>query len=301
MSRIPKSRIKWVAFAFFAFVGLVLFLLVLFPQLNVHHRGGVAFDVTLHGGGRALGFRHDGVGVDWDGGIPRMYTYIPDGPAWGRSAYSLKQIALAIRNYAECNGGRLPRAVTRDKTGQPLHSWRVQILPFLDRDIRKLKLDEPWNSPHNKNLLQNELIPERSYYISKPYRPYLGGEEDPWMTRYQVFVGPGTIFERDGLTLDDIPDGGANTILVVEAADPVPWSKPVDIIYSPDAPLPPLGGAYTKPIKNWLGRVIDRKPAFVAAFADGSTRLITSDTDEKVIRSLITRNGGEQIDWSKVK
>lgn len=123
--------------------------------------------------------------------------------------------------------------------------------------------------------------------------------DDPGLTRYQLFVGPGTAFERDGLTLEDIPDGLAETILVVEAGEPVPWSKPVDLVYSPDDALPPLGGVFSKPIK-WLDYEIKRKPGFVAAFADGSTRFIGHDVDEKVIRSLITRNGGETVDWSKV-
>jgi hypothetical protein len=34
-------------------------------------------------------------------------------------------------------------------------------------------------------------------------------------------------------------------------------------------------------------------------FADGSARFLVSDTDEVTIRSLITRNGGEEIDLSK--
>ena len=56
--------------------------------------------------------------------------------------------------------------------------------------------------------------------------------------RYQVFVGLGTAFEREDLVWADFPDGLAETILVVEAADPVPWSKPVDVAYSPALPLP---------------------------------------------------------------
>ena len=42
----------------------------------------------------------------------------------------------------------------------------------------------------------------------------------PGLTRYQVFVGPGTGFERPGLTLeDDFPDGLGNIMLAVEAAE----------------------------------------------------------------------------------
>jgi hypothetical protein len=32
-------------------------------------------------------------------------------------------------------------------------------------------------------------------------------------------------------------------ILVVEASEPVPWAKPIDLLYHPDEPLPPAGVA----------------------------------------------------------
>jgi hypothetical protein len=33
----------------------------------------------------------------------------------------------------------------------------------------------------------------------------------------------------------------SNTIAVVEAADAVPWTKPEELDYNPNGPLPPLG------------------------------------------------------------
>jgi hypothetical protein len=124
-------------------------------------------------------------------------------------------------------------------------------------------------------------------------------EEEISLARYQVFVGPGTAFERDGLTFEDFPDGLANTILVVEGGEPVPWSKPAELAYDPAKPLPALGGLYTKPV-HFLGYEVRRKPGFNALFADGTVRFIPSDTDETIIRALITRNGGELVDLSKL-
>jgi hypothetical protein len=217
---------------------------------------------------------------------------VRDGEAWVRSAVSLKEIAIALHNYHSVHD-HFPPAVVRDKNGQPLYSWRVLLLPYLEQDIlyRKFKLDEPWDSPHNSQFLEP---------TPKCYVPRFGGNNPPGMTRYQVFVGPGTVFEHDGLTLDDITDGTAETLLVVEAGDPVPWSKPEDLTYSPDVPLPSLGGVFTKPV-HFLGREIKRKPGFVAVFVDGTPRFIADDTDEVTIRSLITRNGGEKVDMSKLK
>ena len=88
-------------------------------------------------------------------------------------------------------------------------------------------------------------------------------------------------------------------MLVVEAAEAVPWTKPDDLAYAPDRPLPRLGLGLTKPVK-FLGRELRRKPGFNAAFADGSTRLLDAGTDEATLRALVTRNGGEAVDVSKL-
>ena len=62
-----------------------------------------------------------------------------------------------------------------------------------------------------------------------------------------MLVGKGTAFEgTQGLSLEnDFPDGTANTILVVEAGEAVPWTKPADLAYDPDGPLPPPGGVFS--------------------------------------------------------
>ena len=86
------------------------------------------------------------------------------------------------------------------------------------------------------------------------------------------------------------------TLLVVEAGDPVPWCRSLwDLAYSPDAPLPSLGGVFTKPVRlfcrTWKSSGSARFPS--PRLLDGSIQFITSDVDEATMRSLITRNGGE--------
>jgi hypothetical protein len=214
-----------------------------------------------------------------------------DGEGYVRSKVSLGQIGAALQAYQNENG-RLPPAVVYGKGGQPLYSWRVLLLPYLVEDdlYKQFHRDEPWDSPHNKPLL--EPIPTE-------YRPALGGDDGPGLTRYQVLVGPGTAFERDGLTWADFPDGLAGTLLVVEAGEAVPWSKPADLAYDPAGPLPPLGGVFTKPV-HFFCYELRREPGFNACFADGTTRFIAGKTGEKTIRALITRNGGEKIDVTRL-
>jgi hypothetical protein len=72
----------------------------------------------------------------------------------------------------------------------------------------------------------------------------------------------------------------------VEADDRVPWTKPQELTYSPQKPLPALGGHYNGD--------------FLVALADGSVRIVRKTTSETAIRAAITANGGEipPSDWT---
>jgi hypothetical protein len=208
--------------------------------------------------------------------LPCLQT-VSDGEGWQWSASNLKQIGLALRNYHDVYG-RLPPAATYDEAGRPLLSWRVLLLPFLEQQdlFGRFKPDEPWDGPHNKPLLEN---------IPRCYTLGVGSDDAPGMTHYQVFIGPGTAFGRGDLT----PDGPPDRVLVVEASDPVPWTKPAELAYSPDNPLPALGGLFQKPIHLWCYE-IGRRPGFSAVFADGEVRFVRGDTPERTVRSFISRD-----------
>jgi hypothetical protein len=209
---------------------------------------------------------------------------VPEGGARSQALNRVKCITLALHAYHDVHG-QLPPAVVRDKDGRPLYSWRVAILPYIEEYplYQKFKLDEPWDSPHNQALVAE--IP-RWYSHSGLTR------DPPGTTRFQVFVGTGTAFERPGLSLADFTDGTENTLLVVEAGTPVVWSAPTDLPYDPAAPLPPLGGVWHEDVM-FLCREVGSRPAFIAAFADGKVRLVRQSIGEQPLRAAITRNGGE--------
>jgi len=189
-------------------------------------------------------------------------------------ANNLKQLALAMQSYHDANG-RLPPAIVRGKDGKPLYSWRVLLLPFLDEDAlyKQFKLDEPWDSPNNIQLLTK---------MPRVFRDPSVSDSAASETVYQVLVGPKTAFENpDGLNMLSFTDGLANTILIVEAAKAVPWSRPDDLPSQPNGPLPGLGGHHVN--------------GFNAVFADGSVHFIPGNTSEPLLRGLITRNGGEKV------
>ncbi len=119
--------------------------------------------------------------------------------------------------------------------------------------------------------------------MPRVFDPYDGSStREPYTTFYQVFVGKGAAFEgRKGLRFnDDFPDGTSNTFLIVEAGQAVPWTKPEDLSYGPDLPLPKLGGLF--------------KGTFRAALADGSVQSFQQDISEASVRARVTRNGGDQ-------
>ena len=156
----------------------------------------------------------------------------------GVAANQLKALAFAVQGYYH-KVGRVPRAAMADQDGKPLLSWRVAILPFLDVKHAELharfKLDEPWDSTHNRALLA-----EMPSIFAAPHR----SDAAPTTTVYQVFVGPGTPFDPETafqMPATDLPVGPGELVLIVEAAKAVPWTKPEDLPYSPDRPVPPLG------------------------------------------------------------
>ena len=189
---------------------------------------------------------------------------------------NMKQIALAMHNYHSANN-TLPQQAITDKDGKPLLSWRVAILPYIEQQAlyNKFKLDEPWDSKHNKPLL-DEMPP--IYFCTSTAR------KDGSGTNYQAFVGNNALFEKDrAVGFQDVTDGTSNTIMVVETKDSVPWTKPEDISFDPKNPAPGFGAGSFHP------------GGFNACFADGSVRFIKLSVNANVLRALITRSGGEVI------
>jgi hypothetical protein len=193
------------------------------------------------------------------------------------SVNNLKQMALAMHNYADSNGEAFPAAAIYDKDGKPLLSWRVAILPYVEQDAlyKEFRLDEPWDSEHNKKLLA-KMPP--IYAMPQP-----GGPDEnarPTTTHYRVFHGKDAAFEgTSGLRIADFTGGTSNTILIVEAADAVPWTKPDELPFDPKKDPPKLG-------------LKDAKQ-FNAAFADGSVRALEKDIDKETLKAQIMRTGGK--------
>jgi hypothetical protein len=197
-------------------------------------------------------------------------------PPLGKGAQArnnLKQLALAMHNYHDAHR-HFPPAVVMGPDGKTPHSWRVELLPFLEAAnlYQQYDQNQPWDSENNKKVLA-QMPP----VFHSPY-------DDPKSTNsgYFVLVGPGTAFEGpEGVTMRDITDGTSNTLMIVENKRNIPWTKPEDISFDPEKPLPELGGFI--------------EGGFNCALADGSARTLETNRVKDELKWLIMRNDGHPI------
>ncbi len=194
----------------------------------------------------------------------------------------LKQLALAMHAYHDTYGS-FPPAYIADKSGRPMHSWRVLLLPFLEFGplYDQYRFDEPWNGPHNRELAK---LPIALFHCPAD----TGATTD---SSYFVVVGPKTIFPgATSTSIKDIPDGTSNTILLVEATDSaINWLEPRDM-----SCVEAVRGI--NPKSGW-GISSHHEEAVEVALADGSVRRLPNDTPAKTLRLLLERDDGQEVSW----
>src|SRR5439155_26328316 len=132
---------------------------------------------------------------------------------------NLKQIALAFHVYHDTNAV-LPAHAIYSKDGKtPLLSWRVALLLHIGQQqlYQEFKLDQPWDSEHNKKLIAK---------MPKIYEPVGLGKKEEGRTYYQVFTGPDTLLDGNKqMRLTDITDRTSNTLLAIEGNEQVDCTK----------------------------------------------------------------------------
>jgi hypothetical protein len=170
---------------------------------------------------------------------------------------NLKQIGIALHNFHDVHNGFPAQAPDLSGNGpkdpKKRLSWRVHILPYIEQDnlYRQFKLDEPWDSDHNKKLIP--LMPKT---FADPRADAGEGK-----TFFKGVAGTQSIFiPVRGRTINSITDGTSNTIMVIAGGDAVTWTAPDDIEFDPKKELPDL----TKPFG----------PRVNCLFADGAVHVI---------------------------
>jgi len=192
----------------------------------------------------------------------------------------LRDVGLGVINY-ESAFKVFPIAKNLDsfdKDDRPKVSWRVHILPFMNQRAlyEMFKLNEPWDSPHNLQLLQK--MPD---FYRDPSDPV-----DSTKTRIVRLTGPETPFNEigPGPRPREFTDGQATTLVLVccGADKAVPWTKPDDLPFDPANPV------------GCLGRIDG--PFILGAFADNHVVSLDIKIPPEVFKSYVTHQGNEVIE-----
>lgn len=192
-----------------------------------------------------------------------------------QSANNMKHLMLAMHNHHDAFNG-LPAPAIYSRDGKPLLSWRVAILPFIEQDslYKRFKLDEPWDSEHNRKLIP--LMP-------RTFAPE-GENLQPGHTPYVVPVGKQTMFfGPKGGKFSDVTDGTSNTVALIQvpANRAVTWTSPEDLDAGASVPFEVL-------TKGFGDRV-------AMGFADGSVRRLKFPIKEEVFRHLLDKADGNPL------
>ncbi len=189
----------------------------------------------------------------------------------------LKQIGLAMHNYHDACGCYPPAAIC-DAQGQPLLSWRVVILPFIEEYslYKEFHLDEPWDSPHNLPLVQRR--PAQFHCLSDKTLIDTASS-------YVIVIGKETYFPPQGqVRVQDVKDGTSLTVMVGEKLNnKEPWTKPDELFFDDTFNGPShFSSAHDKGWQVLMG--------------DGTARFLSNNTRPEIARSIMTIAGGEMVD-----
>ena len=195
------------------------------------------------------------------------------------STICMKRLALSMVQY-QSSYWTLP---PRHKNGL---SWRVHLLPMLGEQAlyERFHLDEPWDSPHNIQLLSEmpsvyacpSVVIEPGFTVYQV--PYTDTTANPEPQDLSMFNADG-----EPISIGQIADGTMGTIslLEVDASAAVQWTKPADWEYDPSDPKRDLGSV--SPL------------VILAACADGSCHRIPVDISPEEFKALITRAAGDAV------
>ena len=194
-----------------------------------------------------------------------------------------KQLALAMHNYLDVYK-TFPPAYTTDENGNPLHSWRVLLLPFIEQSVlyESIRLDEPWDSEYNRQFHDVNI-----FAFQCPSHPNTSFGAN---CCYSVIVGEHTVFPgAESVKISQIVDGTSNTLMIVERKNPVCWMDPnseltLDEILAQGGPNKGAGGLGS----NHTGGIN-------VALCDASVTFVSDTINFETLKNLILRDSGKSI------
>ena len=196
-------------------------------------------------------------------------------------------IFCALASYESQHGG-FPPAGSTENDGRLGMSWRVAILPQLDRTdlFQQYDRKQPWNGSENRTVADAAICDYHCPSESK------GPESRE--TSYVMLVGKGTV---GGLPEKDrnshyvhTHSGLTSTLLVVESRESgIHWAEPRDLTVD----------EFLARLKN--GKGLNHSGGFFAVFCDGHVEFIRVTIPPNVLRALADPSRDKPIDASQWK
>lgn len=196
----------------------------------------------------------------------------------------LQQIGLAMHNYHAAHRS-FPPAYVADAAGQPLYSWRVLLLPYLEQQVLFDQFDKEkaWDSPENLAVSETNIPTYRC--PSSPESPQEA------LTNYVLVTGPGALFNgAHSPSIAEVPDGTVKTIMLVEVRDlDIHWAEPRDLAFDEIVAAGINGGDHQGCASYHHGGIN-------VAFFDGSAHFLAETLDPEVFRAMLTSDGREEVE-----
>ena len=180
-----------------------------------------------------------------------------------------RQVAIGLLNFESVHQKFPFGQSTGDEFNKDL-SWRVLILPYMETAnlSDQFKMDESWDSENNRQFVK----------------------------QMPVTYGHGSTGEKTGICwiksteksikFHSIRDGSSNTIMLMENPNKVTWSKPDDLSIDEAVNL----------VKN----LKDGEKLIIGMY-DGSVMTVSNQADIETFKAMLTIDGGEIVDTSKIR
>jgi hypothetical protein len=220
------KRLTWASFALFA-----MFSITLLPACKKEKKSDSDSDNTNTNTGSV---------TNTPSGEPKNSPLVGAGDPKAVTNQVL-QLGIGLHAHHDANNA-FPTSGTVSPQANPLLSWRVAILPYIEEQAlySQFKFDEPWDSAHNIKLLKSmpKIFEIRGVPSKEGHTYFRGFTNGVLVAGRRSVQQPKSGNFSGGLGFNGISDGTSNTLLLVTCKDATPWTKPDDLNYDGKGPSP---------------------------------------------------------------
>ncbi len=204
------------------------------------------------------------------------------------SKNNLKQIGLALHNYHD-QYSSFPLGQIDNSEGKVLHGWLTSLLPFVEHQelYEQIDLNTPWDDQVNRKVFEQRI----EVYNNPAIREEEQLIDSATGLPVAHYAGNVRVIKRNiGVKIREITDGTTRTILAGEINSQFqPWGKPSHL-RDPALGINKHSYGFGSPFRYAGG---GGGAQFL--MVDESVRFLNGDIDPKILKSLSTPDGGEEI------